>query len=89
MADVNEITVDCRGMHCPVPVVMMRRNLSRLNPGDVMKLIATDPATQKDIPPASRSMGLELLKQEVVAKTYVSDTGAKYDKEYRYYLKKK
>lgn len=90
MAEITaNITVECRGMHCPGPVVMMRRNLSKIEAGEVMLLVATDPATMKDIPPASRSMSLELLKQEVIDKPWVSDNGAKYDKEYRYYLRKK
>jgi len=89
VADITaNITVECRGMHCPGPVVMMRRNLPQIEAGGVMLLVATDPATEKDIPPASRSMGLELLKQEVIDKPYVSDTGTKYDKEYHYYLRK-
>jgi tRNA 2-thiouridine synthesizing protein A len=83
-----KVKVDCRGMHCPAHVVMMRRNLSQIGVGDVMEIIATDPATEKDIPPASRSMGLEVLTQEVIDKPYVSDTGAKYDREYHYYLRK-
>lgn len=90
MTDIAvKVKVDCRGMHCPAPVVMMRRSLSQIEAGDVMKIIATDPATEKDIPPASRNMGLELLKQEVIDKPYVSDKGTKYDREYHYYLRKK
>lgn len=70
------LTSDSRGTHCPVPVVILKRGLAQLKVGEVLELIATDPATEKDIPPATKSMGGELLRQE------------KQGNEYRYYIKK-
>ncbi len=58
------LTTDCRGMHCPLPVVMLKRGLAQIKVGEVIELIATDPATEKDMPPAARSMGAELLEVE-------------------------
>ncbi len=72
----SALTTDCRGMHCPLPVVMLKRSLSQIKVGEVLELVATDPATEKDMPPATRSMGAELLKAE------------KQGNEFRYYVRR-
>lgn len=70
------LTTDCRTMHCPLPIVMLKRGLSQIKVGEVIELVATDPATEKDIPAATRSMGAELLKAE------------KQGNEFRYYVRR-
>jgi tRNA 2-thiouridine synthesizing protein A len=55
------ITVDCRGETCPVPLVEARKALRQAAPGDVIKVIGTHPASKKEIPMAVKALGLELL----------------------------
>ncbi|MCS4541432.1 MAG: sulfurtransferase TusA family protein [Euryarchaeota archaeon] len=82
------LSLECRGMHCPLPVVQMKIGLSRINVGEILEIIATDPATEKDIPPAARALSAEIVKQEKVSKIWVSKTGEKYNIEYRYYIRR-
>jgi tRNA 2-thiouridine synthesizing protein A len=60
-ADVAEITVDCRGETCPVPLVEARKALRRAQPGDVVEVIGTHPSSKKEIPMAVEALGLSLL----------------------------
>ena len=55
------ITVDCRGETCPVPLVEARKALRKAEPGDVVEVIGTHPASKKEIPMAAEALGLELL----------------------------
>ena len=59
-----EITVDVRGETCPVPLVEMRKALRRAEPGDVIQVLGTHPASKKEIPMAVEALRLKLLGVE-------------------------
>lgn len=59
-----EILVDCRGETCPVPLVETRKAIRRAQPGDIVVVIGTHPASREEIPMAVRALGLELLSVE-------------------------
>lgn len=58
------ITVDCRGETCPVPLVEVRKALRKAAPGDVIEVIGTHPASKKEIPMAVGALKLKLLSVE-------------------------
>jgi tRNA 2-thiouridine synthesizing protein A len=60
----EQMTVDTSGTLCPVPVIRARQALDKLGPGQVLKLIATDPGSKADIPSLARTAGYTLLKTE-------------------------
>ncbi len=64
-----DITLDTSGKCCPMPMVETNRAIKTLGPGQVLEIIATDPATQTDIPSWCRRTGNELLVQETDADT--------------------
>ncbi len=57
----SDIQVDCRGETCPVPLVEVRKALRKAEPGDVLEVLGTHPASKKEIPMAAKALGLELL----------------------------
>ena len=59
MADIK---VDCRGENCPVPLVETRKALRKANPGDIIEVTGTHPASKKEIPMAVEALGLELIE---------------------------
>ncbi len=59
-----EILVDCRGETCPVPLVETRKAIRQAQPGDVIVVIGTHPASREEIPMAVRALGLELVSVE-------------------------
>jgi tRNA 2-thiouridine synthesizing protein A len=56
-----EIKVDCTGETCPVPLAETRKALRKANPGDIVEVIGTHPASKKEIPMAVKALGLELM----------------------------
>ncbi len=46
----SEYDLDVKGMLCPLPVLRARKRLAAMNPGDVLRIIATDPAARIDMP---------------------------------------
>ncbi|MGD2142911.1 MAG: sulfurtransferase TusA family protein [Anaerolineae bacterium] len=59
-----DVRVDCRGETCPVPLVEVRKALRKAEPGDVLEVVGTHPASREEIPMAVRALGLELLSVE-------------------------
>ena len=41
-------TLDAKGLSCPLPVLKARRAMQELKPGDVLEVLATDPAAPRD-----------------------------------------
>ena len=40
--------LDATGLSCPLPVLKARRAMQELKPGEVLEVLATDPAAPKD-----------------------------------------
>jgi len=53
--------LDTLGLRCPEPVMMVRKQIRAMQAGQVLKVIADDPATTRDIPSFCRFMDHKLL----------------------------
>ena len=56
-----DYTLDVRGLFCPSPVLKAREEMDRLQAGQTLQIIASDPATQEDIPRWAKRAGYEVL----------------------------
>ncbi|MFD1395822.1 sulfurtransferase TusA family protein [Kroppenstedtia eburnea] len=54
-------TVDAKGLSCPMPLVRAKKGMDRLNSGDVLELISTDPGSKNDFKAWVRTAGHELI----------------------------
>lgn len=63
--------LDATGLYCPEPVMMLHNAVRELNAGDILKVIATDPSTQRDIPKFCQFLGHELLQHEHIGDQYL------------------
>ncbi len=63
--------LDASGLNCPEPVMMLHNKVRDLPAGGLLKVIATDPSTRRDIPKFCLFLGHELLEQQVEAGTYL------------------
>ncbi len=64
-------TLDATGLFCPEPVMMLHNKVRDLPAGGLLKVIATDPSTQRDIPKFCVFLGHELVEQTQDAETYL------------------
>ena len=62
--------LDCRGTLCPMPIIRLRQQIDRIAPGQVIKVLATDPASVQDMPAFARNTGHELLESVTGAGVY-------------------
>lgn len=59
-----DMELDLKGLLCPLPMVRVSQNISKVNIGGIIRATATDPASLADIPSWARSTGNEIIKQE-------------------------
>jgi len=55
-------TLDCIGLYCPEPVFRTRQEMDRMNVGQVLEIIADDPAAEADIQSLTKRTGQELIE---------------------------
>ncbi|MDX6260959.1 MAG: tRNA 2-thiouridine synthesizing protein [Kribbellaceae bacterium] len=55
------MTLDCRGMLCPLPVIKLAQAFPGLQVGDTITVLADDPAAATDIPAWCRMRAQELV----------------------------
>jgi len=53
--------LDARGLLCPIPVLKARKRLGPLSAGQVLKVLADDPAAVIDVPHFCAESGHELV----------------------------
>jgi len=58
-------TLDTSGLLCPLPVYKAGIALGKLQPGQILRLICTDPGSLEDIPAMARQRGETLLASNV------------------------
>ncbi len=68
--------LDATGLFCPEPVMLLHNKIRDIGEGETLRVLATDPSTQRDIPRFCTFLGHELLEQD------------EFDGEYRYLVRK-
>lgn len=69
--------LDTQGLYCPEPVMMLHSKIAEMNSGEVVLIIATDPATERDVPKFCQFLG------------HILSFCEKNDEQYRYFVQKK
>ena len=83
MSEVNvkeikaDDTLDARGMGCPMPLLKAKKAFEKLESGQVLEVIGTDPGSKNDFPNWAQRTGNEYLG-------FVEESD-----HYKFYLKKK
>lgn len=68
--------LDTSGLYCPEPIMLLHTKLDEIMKDEVLLLIATDPATTRDVPKFCQFLKHTLINQEEDSQ------------HYRYWLKK-
>ena len=66
-----DLELDLRGLLCPLPMVRVSQNISKVPIGGIIKAIATDPGSLADIPSWAKSTGNEMVRTEKIEKDLV------------------
>ncbi len=62
-SDAVDVEVDARGMNCPLPILKAKKALSAMHSGQLLRVLATDPGSNRDFQAFARQTGNELVAQ--------------------------
>ena len=57
-------TLDCKGLACPMPIVRLSMEISKLKVGEVVEMLTTDPGSLADVPSWAKSTGNAVLENK-------------------------
>jgi TusA-related sulfurtransferase len=77
MTETTAVELDLSGLDCPMPLLKAKKALNEMQPGELLRVIATDPGSVRDFEVFSRQSGHQLVESVVM------------DGEFRYLLRKK
>jgi tRNA 2-thiouridine synthesizing protein A len=55
--------VDARGLNCPLPILRTKKTLNDMASGQIVRILATDPASVRDFEAFARQTGNQLVQQ--------------------------
>ncbi len=58
-----DLELDAKGLMCPEPVMMLHVKVKEMASGQVLRILATDPSTTRDIRKFCSFLGFEFLSQ--------------------------
>lgn len=56
--------LDASGLFCPEPVMLLHTRILEVAPGGVLRIVATDPSTTRDIPRFCQFLNHQLVAEE-------------------------
>ncbi|MBU6460632.1 MAG: sulfurtransferase TusA family protein [Proteobacteria bacterium] len=56
--------LDARGLRCPLPILKTKKALAEMNPGEQLRVMATDPGSVEDFATFSANTGHALLASQ-------------------------
>ena len=57
-------TLDCIGLYCPIPVLNTRQEMDKLAIGEILEVLADDPAAEEDLKAWAKRAGQKILEIE-------------------------
>ena len=55
-------TLDCIGLYCPMPVLKTREKMDEIAVGEILEVLADDPAAEPDLKAWAKRTGQRVLK---------------------------
>ena len=56
--------LDCIGLYCPMPIINTKQEMGKLAIGEILEVLADDPAAEEDLKAWAKRTGQKMLKIE-------------------------
>ncbi|MBS9405153.1 sulfurtransferase TusA [Halomonas sp. TRM85114] len=67
---VHDAELDTTGLYCPEPIMLMHNKVRDMERDEVLKVVASDPATIRDVPKFCHFLGHALIYQRELGGCY-------------------
>jgi tRNA 2-thiouridine synthesizing protein A len=61
---VTASTLDAKGLSCPMPLLRTKKEIDKINSGEVLEILGTDPGSRNDLPGWCTRSGHEFLGEK-------------------------
>jgi tRNA 2-thiouridine synthesizing protein A len=61
-----DLELNAKGLMCPEPVMMLHVKVKEMEAGQILKILATDPSTTRDIKKFCTFLGFEFLSADEI-----------------------
>lgn len=61
---ISNRKLDVKGMSCPMPLLRAKKEIDKINSGEVLEILGTDPGSRKDFPGWAARAGHEYLGEK-------------------------
>ncbi len=61
----SDLELDCRGRRCPLPIIELARHVGDIEVGQVLAVVAEDPAARPDVQAWCRMRAQEYLGEDL------------------------
>ncbi len=58
--------LDCIGLYCPIPILNTRQEMDKLAIGEILEVLADDPAAEDDLKAWAKRTGQKILEIEKI-----------------------
>ena len=58
----SDVSIDSRGMNCPMPLVETRKALNKMKEGEILEVEGDHVVSKKEIPMAMKELGNEVVE---------------------------
>lgn len=65
-----DITIDCIGLYCPMPIVNTTKQIKTMQSGQILEVVADDEGIKQDMPAWAKMTGNEFLGIEAEGNKY-------------------
>jgi tRNA 2-thiouridine synthesizing protein A len=69
-ADVDVVTLDARGLKCPMPIVRTAQQIRTVDRGELIEVLATDPGSVIDFAAWSRTTAHQVISSSAEGGVY-------------------
>ncbi|MFN9709031.1 MAG: sulfurtransferase TusA family protein [Burkholderiales bacterium] len=63
--------LDTRGLNCPLPILKAKKALSEMESGQILRVLSTDPGSNRDFQSFARQTGNELITQSTNGDAFI------------------
>jgi TusA-related sulfurtransferase len=70
MTDITQ-ELDLKGLNCPLPILRIKQTLTRMESGDVVKVVGTEPGTEREVKILCQQGGHELVEFKEEDKEFI------------------
>jgi tRNA 2-thiouridine synthesizing protein A len=71
MNQVITVELDLSGLTCPMPLLKTRQALNKMASGDVVRVVATDPSSERDFKVFADQSGNQLLSVDRAGSSFI------------------